>query len=134
MYKDKNQREFARQLRNNQTDAERKLWQYLRAKQLYSRKFRRQAAIGKYIVDFVCFELKLVVELDGGQHNETGQREYDAQRSTWLQSQGFEVLRYWNHDVMENVESVVEAIGLVMQRQLQGQPPSPSPSPRGGGE
>jgi len=73
-------------------------------------KFRRQAPIGRYIVDFVCFEQKLVIELDGGQH--AVRQHYDHSRSEWLQSQGFKVLRFWNNDVMNNVEGVKEVIAL----------------------
>jgi very-short-patch-repair endonuclease len=89
----------ARALRKNLTDAERLLWKHLRMRQLGSYKFRRQQPIGNYIVDFVCFEKKVIIELDGGQH--TQQAEYDEARSEWLQERGYRVLRYWNHDVMK---------------------------------
>ena len=130
MYRDDNQRDFARQLRNNLTDAEKELWHYLRAEQLYSSKFRRQAAIGLYVVDFVCFELRIVIELDGGQHNEEEAKQYDARRTAWLNSQGFQVLRYWNHEVMKDVEAVVEAIGTAIQNSSHSQI---SPPPQGEG-
>jgi very-short-patch-repair endonuclease len=98
----------ARALRRNMTDAERKLWQHLRDRQTGSCKFRRQVPIGPYIVDFICFEKGLIVELDGGQHAE--QEEYDAERTKWLQSRGYRVLRFWNNDVMTDVEVVKEEI------------------------
>ncbi len=98
----------ARQLRRAMTDAERLLWRRLRDRQMNSCKFRRQVPLGRYVVDFVCFEKGLVVELDGGQHAE--QEEYDAARTAWLESQGFKVLRFWNHEVMLNVEAVEEVI------------------------
>jgi very-short-patch-repair endonuclease len=90
------------------TDAERRLWRHLRLCQLDGCKFRRQAPIGDYIVDFVCFEKRLVVELDGGQH--TVQREYDAERTRWPSERGLRVLRFWNHEVFEDLEPVLEAI------------------------
>ena len=101
-------RERARRLRNNPTDAEYRLWYFLRAQQLDGVKFRRQAPIGDYIVDFVTFERKLIVELDGGQH--TQQKQYDDERTEWLNSQEFRVLRFWNHEVLEDTEAVVEVI------------------------
>ena len=98
--------ETARELRNNSTEAEKHLWYVLRCKNL-GVKFRRQAVIGRYIVDFVCFEERLVVEVDGGQHAENQQ---DKVRDEWLRKEGFKVLRFWNHDVLGNRESVVEKI------------------------
>ena len=97
----------ARQLRANPTEAEKRLWQALRDKQLDGHRFRRQASIGPYIADFVCFERRLVVEVDGGQHtDDTG----DVKRTSWLESQGFRVLRFWNNEVLENREGVLERI------------------------
>jgi very-short-patch-repair endonuclease len=100
----------ARYLRKNLTDAEQALWRDIRNRQLYGYKFRRQAPIGKYIVDFVCFEKRLIVELDGGQH--AAQRDEDNRRSKWLESQGFKVLKFWNHDVLKQVEGIKEVIAL----------------------
>jgi very-short-patch-repair endonuclease len=98
----------ARQLRKNLTDAERRLWARLRRRQLDGCQFRRQAPIGPYIVDFACFSRRLVVEVDGGQHAlRMGQ---DAKRTAWLESQGFEVLRLWNNDVLANTDAVVGAV------------------------
>ncbi len=92
------------------TDAERKLWFYLSRKQLDGYRFRRQSPIGRYIVDFVCYERKLVVELDGGQHNTEHRLRKDEQRTLWLHSQGFTVVRFWNNEVFENLEGVMEVI------------------------
>ena len=90
------------------TDAERVLWAKLRRRQMFGLKFRRQQPMGDYIVDFVCLEKKLVVEVDGGQHAE--QSDYDARRSRWLEEQGFEVMRFWNHQVLTETEAVVQAV------------------------
>ena len=87
----------ARALRSNPTEAERALWKHLRMRQLEGHKFRRQQPLGQYIVDFVCLERKLVVELDGGHH--AGEFLTDATRTAWLEVRGFRVLRFWNHDV-----------------------------------
>ncbi len=100
----------AKQLRKNSTDAERALWRALRSRQLGGYKFRRQQSLGPFIVDFVCLEARLVVEIDGGQHNEEEDRAYDESRSQWLQQDGFRVLRFWNHEVLTQLESVSEAI------------------------
>jgi very-short-patch-repair endonuclease len=122
------QRDFARKLRKELTDAERALWQRLRHCQLGGLKFRRQAPIGNYFADFVCYERKLIVELDGGQHASPEEQERDAERTRWLNSQGFRVVRYWDHDVLRDLEVVLESIWLALQ-----QPPTlPSPT-RGGG-
>ena len=97
----------ARELRWNSTDAEKKFWQLLRSRQLDGFKFRRQHAIGHYIVDFVCIEQNLIIELDGGQHNES---KYDENRDAWLRGQGFRILRFWNNDALSNSEGVQERI------------------------
>ena len=96
-------------MRKNPTAAEQCLWRRLNRRQVFGLKFRRQAPIGKYIVDFVCFEEKFVVELDGGQHKK--QVTYDQERTDWLESQGYRVLRFWNNDVLQNIEGVMAVIG-----------------------
>lgn len=96
----------ARKLRNNLTEAEKYLWYILRAENLGD-KFRRQALIGEYIVDFVCYEKKVIIEIDGGQHADSRN---DKIRDEWLRMQGFTVLRFWNNEVLENREAVVEKI------------------------
>ena len=124
----------AQELRQHSTDAEQSLWKRLRNRQLAGYKFRRQVPIGKSIVDFVCFERKIAIEVDGGHHSE--QARYDADRTTWLESQGFRVLRFWNHEVQTDVEAVQEALLIAL---LESSPspnsPSPQPSPvKGEGE
>lgn len=98
----------ARALRKNQTDVERWLWHMLRNRHLYQYKFRRQLPIEPYIVDFACLELKLIIELDGGQH--ANQTEQDAQRSLFLRQRGFSVIRFWNNEVIDNAEGVLATI------------------------
>jgi very-short-patch-repair endonuclease len=102
----------ARSLRKNQTDAERLLWQKLRNRQLLNVKFRRQFPIEPYIADFVCLEPKLIIELDGSQHFD--QISYDNKRTDFLKQRGFEVLRFWNNDVFNNTEGVLESIHLMV--------------------
>ncbi len=111
--------ERAKQLRRGQTEAERLLWHQLRARQFAGIKFRRQVPIGHYIVDFICFEKRLIVELDGGQHQD--KTEYDAQRTNWLESQGFRVIRFWNGQVFTEMEAVEQVILDSLME------PSPSP-------
>ena len=96
----------ARKLRDDPTEAEKHLWCVLRSRNL-GVKFRRQAIIGPYIVDFVCFERKLVIEVDGGQHDQSRR---DIPRDEWLRGQGFEILRFWNNDVLANLEGVFQKI------------------------
>ncbi len=99
--------ERARQLRRDSTQAERRLWYRLRGGQLGVR-FRRQVPVGPFIADFACVPARLVVELDGGQHVE--QAEADARRTRSLEAQGYRVLRFWNHEVLENLEGVLQRI------------------------
>ncbi len=101
-------RKRARALRNTPTDAEHRLWQQLRRRQLVGFRFRRQMPLGRYIADFVRLEARLIVELDGGQHLE--QRAYDQRRSEVLQRLGFRVLRYWNDEVLLRMSAVLEDI------------------------
>jgi very-short-patch-repair endonuclease len=111
----------ARELRHNATDAERKLWPYLSARKLRGVRFNRQFPIGQFIGDFVSREIGLVIELDGGQH--AIDMEYDAGRTRFLEAQGYRVIRFWNNEVMENVEGVVSEIAQVLDNM-----PSPNPS------
>lgn len=101
-------RQRARKLRNSATDAERRLWQHLRLRQLGGFKFRRQVPLHGYVVDFLCVELKLVIELDGGQHAD--QTAYDEFRTGVLHAEGYRVLRYWNDDVLLRSSDVLEDI------------------------
>ncbi|MXO90173.1 DUF559 domain-containing protein [Altererythrobacter aquaemixtae] len=98
---------ISRKLRSNATDAERVLWSHLRASQLGGVKFTRQFPIGIYIVDFACRSLRLAIECDGGQHSES---KTDAARSAAIEDHGYQVIRFWNHDILENTDGVLEAI------------------------
>lgn len=109
-------RDRARRLRGEMTEAEKRLWAHLR-RGWFGCRFRRQQPIGAFIVDFVSFEQRLIVEVDGSQHFES---EYDVRRDQWLRSQGFAVLRFWNLDVLLETEMVLETIWLALH-------PSPSP-------
>jgi very-short-patch-repair endonuclease len=120
---------FARELRNSSTDTERLLWRYLRNSQFEGVKFRRQQPIEAYIVDFVSFDKRVVIELDGGGHAEN--KEYDEKRDASLRANGFIVLRFWNNDVIENISGVLE---VIRQQCLQVTSPTPQPPPvKGGG-
>ena len=123
-----NDQSKAQELRQRSTDAEQALWKRLRNRQLAGYKFRRQVLLGKYIVDFVCFERKIVIEVDGGHHQE--QARYDTARTIWLKSQGFQVLRFWNHEILAAPEAVQEALlGALQENSPSPQSPSPRPSP-----
>jgi very-short-patch-repair endonuclease len=120
------QREFARRMRAQPTDAERVVWQRLGHDiSLTGSHFRRQALVGQFIVDFASRRAKLVIELDGGQHD--WQQASDALRTRQIEAAGYSILRFWNNDVLGNLEGVLSEI----QRAL---PPTPDPSPQGGGE
>jgi very-short-patch-repair endonuclease len=108
----------ARELRRGSTRAEAKLWRVLRARQFEHAKFRRQVPIGAYFADFLSYELRMIVEVDGGQHADS---ERDRRRDAWFKENGYRVLRFWNTDVLGNIDGVAELISLAM---------SASPSPR----
>ncbi len=101
-------KKHAKYLRTNQTECEQKLWKHLRAKRFENRKFYRQFVIGPYIVDFIQRQAKVIIELDGGQHNEN--KQYDDDRTQYLEKLGYQVIRYWNNDVIENIEGVLSDI------------------------
>lgn len=101
---------FARDLRQKFTDAEKALWMKLRNRQLEGVKFRRQQPIGSHIVDFVSFERKLIIEIDGGQHNEERTKERDEERTMRLEERGYRLMRFWNNGVLTNAEGVLERI------------------------
>jgi very-short-patch-repair endonuclease len=105
---------FARELRSKQTEAEKALWARLKSKQLDGAKFRRQQVIGRYIVDFANLESKVVIELDGGHHNEDKSVVYDEERAAWLSGEGYRVLRFWNNEVLTNIDGVLEKIREAM--------------------
>jgi very-short-patch-repair endonuclease len=122
----------AKLLRTNMTDAEKRLWYLLRGHRLKGIKFKRQAPIGRYIVDFVCFQSNLMIEVDGGPHADN---DADLRRRRWLEDQGFRVLRFWNNEVLSNTDAVLEAIlsAIDIERRnpspvtpLRGVPPSPT--------
>ena len=99
---------IARSLRRNSTDAERLLWQRLRNRQVRGLKFRRQEPVGPFVVDFLCLQRNLIVEVDGGQH--AGMLDRDAERMASLQARGYRVMRFWNNEVIGNIEGVLETI------------------------
>jgi very-short-patch-repair endonuclease len=119
----------AARLRRDSTDVERAMWARLRNRQLTGAKFRRQASLGPYVVDFLCIETKLIVELDGGQHS----AEADAPRTAWLSGQGYRILRFWNNDVAENVEGVLAVIADVLEGEGKKTLTQPSPAKAGEG-
>lgn len=97
---------LARKLRHDSTEAEKRLWKQLRNRQLAGIKFRRQCPVGPYVVDFLCYDLRLVIELDGGQHT----IETDARRTACLEAEGLRLLRFWNNEVLENMDGVLQTI------------------------
>ncbi|WP_202334106.1 endonuclease domain-containing protein [Mesorhizobium sp. L-8-3] len=110
-------RRFARTMRRAPTDAEEKLWAELRDRRLDRIKFRRQVPVGTYIADFVCLDAKLIIEIDGSQH---GEPDYDRVRDAELKSRGFRVLRFWNDDVLRDLDAVCDTIiAYVRDRSLQ---------------
>jgi very-short-patch-repair endonuclease len=118
----------ARRLRSNPTDAELRLWQRIRRKQLYGCRFRRQVPLGPYVADFVCIERSLIVEVDGGQHS--WRETQDLRRTAWLEAKGWRVVRFWNNEVMENIAGVLER--LVIELSDNGDIPHPDPPPLAG--
>jgi very-short-patch-repair endonuclease len=127
----------ARRLRRDMTEAERKLWWRLRKLPANGSHFRRQAAIGPYYADFACHAGRLVIELDGGHHGDGAQLVHDAQRDAYLKRNGYRVLRFWNNDVLKNIDGVLTVISEAIS--CSALPPTPDPSPPrasrvGGGE
>ncbi len=117
----------ARTLRQNMTEAEKRVWQILRSQRMNGCKFRRQVPIGRYVADFVCHEARLIVEIDGGQHDALSPRE--GERNEFLQSEGYRILRFWNNEVFANIDGVHQTIAAAL-----GASPPPKPSPiKGGG-
>jgi very-short-patch-repair endonuclease len=114
----------ARHLRRGSTDAERLLWRHLRDRRLSGAKFRRQCSFGPYVADFYCDAAKLVIELDGGGHAQTQQAEHDEARHRELKRRGIRQLRFWNNEVLQNLDGVLQVICEAL---------SPSPHGRGRG-
>ena len=119
------QKIFARRLRGSQTEAERKLWSKLRDRQICRAKFRRQHPIGPFVTDFCCVESGLIIELDGSQHIQQAQA--DQHRSRYLEQRGYRVLRFWDNEVLANIDGVMEQIVRVLNS------PHPNPLPVGEG-
>ena len=119
----------ARRLRRNATGAEKTLWSLLRRKQLAGYRFRRQVPLGPYIVDLACLSARLVIEVDGGQHARSVDR--DKHRTQWLEARGYRVLRFWNNDVLGNPDGVLQNILHALGEET---PPHPDPPPPGGRE
>jgi very-short-patch-repair endonuclease len=117
---------LARRLRKNSTIAEAKLWRRLRARELNGFKFVRQEPVGRYVADFICREHKLIIEVDGGQHADSKR---DIVRDAWLREHHYRVLRFWNNDVIGNLEGVLEAILEAVSAET---PPHPDPLPASG--
>jgi very-short-patch-repair endonuclease len=109
-YNDQNLKPLRQILRRNQTDAERKLWNAIRNRQLLGLKFIRQYSVGNYILDFYCSEKRLAIELDGGQHADEENKKADDERTAYLNQQDIKVIRFWNNDVLQNIEGVGESI------------------------
>lgn len=105
--------ERQRQLRREPSEPEKRLWQHLRGRQVAGLKFRRQVWLGTFIVDFFCAEARLIVEVDGETHVDPDARAYDARRTALIEAEGYRVRRFWNNDVMQNIEGVVATIGEV---------------------
>jgi very-short-patch-repair endonuclease len=124
---DREPRRRSRELRNNATPAERRLWQHLRNRQICGTRFNRQVPIGPFICDFAARTPKLIIELDGGQH--VVRTAEDERRTRFLASRGYRVLRFWNNDVLGNVEGVLQVVEEVLKDR-----PSPGPSRAAGGE
>jgi len=130
-------RERAKGHRHHPTESEAVVWSQLRNRRFAEFKFRRQFAIGNYIVDFVCLDRRVIVELDGGQHNDAKEKLYDARRDAWLRGEGFVVLRFWNSDVFTEWEAMAEGIWRTLlerpaMRCHSAAPSPPTPLPRRG--
>jgi very-short-patch-repair endonuclease len=103
-------REKARQLRANATDPEVRLWRHLRRSPLLGSHFRRQVPIGPYVADFACMAARLIIEVDGSQHGDAALKARDDVRTRWLEREGYRVLRFWNNDLIQNIQGVLETI------------------------
>ena len=123
------QQKFAKHLRQHMTDSESTIWRHLRAHRLNGEKFKRQPPIGPYVVDFVHFGARLIIEADGGQHNGA---QYDEKRDAWLRAQGFKVMRFWNNEIKSNSDGVLMTIMAAVADNHREPIPSPQPSPARG--
>jgi very-short-patch-repair endonuclease len=107
-------RDRRRELRRNQTDAEKVLWAHVRSKKFLGMKFFRQYSVGPYILDFYCPEIKLAVELDGGQHSQPENREYDNARTEYIRAHGINVMRFWNNEIMSEIDGVLAKLEAIV--------------------
>lgn len=105
-----NLKQNARHLRKNMTPQERKLWELIKNKQFHGYRFLRQFVIGKYIVDFICHQTMIIIELDGGQHNEYQNIINDKERTHYLENKGYKIFRFWNNDIDNNIEGVYQKL------------------------
>jgi len=105
-----NLRENAKFLRKNMTQQEQKIWSVIRNRQFYGFRFLRQYVIGSYIVDFICRERNIIIEIDGGQHNTSESIVYDEERTKYLETKGYKIIRFWNCDIDNNIEGVYEEL------------------------
>ena len=121
--------EAARSLRKNLTDAEQLLWFCVRRKQLGGFRFRRQHPFEQYVLDFFCYEARLAVELDGGQHNDPNIHSRDRERTAFLNNHGIQVVRFWNNEVFSNLEGVLQTIYDLLQQTAQREERSEAPPP-----
>jgi very-short-patch-repair endonuclease len=103
-------RDTARRLRKDTTYAEAKLWRHLRQLPMLGSHFRRQVPVGPYVADFACMASKLLIEVDGGQHSETENATRDGARTRWLEAEGYRVIRFWNNEIIANIDGVMEAV------------------------
>jgi len=134
MRRDPYYQKLAREQRSGMNDAEKRLWSRLRAHRMDGRKFRRQHPIGRYIVDFVCLDACLIIEVDGDSHGNDSRESLDAQRTAFLEKVGFRVLRFWNHQVLTDVDNVTETIFDALNVDpSRSEPLSPTLSPSGRG-
>jgi very-short-patch-repair endonuclease len=118
---------LAKNLRKKQTETEALLWSKLRDRQLMGLKFRRQQSIGNYVIDFACMDKNLLIEIDGGQHNTNEKMEKDADRTLWLEEKGYQILRFWNNDITDNLDGVIE---VILHSLIQKSPPHSNSLPR----
>jgi very-short-patch-repair endonuclease len=114
-------------LRAEMTDAEKKLWRHLRGRQIGGHQFRKQVPIGDYVVDFCCLKVRLVIEVDGGQHDARSAQ--DEHRTRWLNGQGYRVIRFWNNEVLQNIDGVLQEIVRALELPLLRDVSNPHPNP-----
>jgi len=115
-------RKAARRLRHNLTAAERRLWRSLRTFELKGTHFRRQVPIGSYVADFACMAAKLIIEIDGSQHGEAVNKARDDVRTRWLEGEGYRVLRFWNNDIVQNPQGVLDVIYAALYGSRESEP------------